>query len=120
VKVKVREKAAQINLAGIQLAIFEILWDTFRWVDRIYMKSEAGCCVICIQSASKPADEEWDACCGLMNEILNMALDGQATLQEIVGQRDAPGSAELVEIMSPSIFREIAKEVDPSRLDIGR
>ncbi len=115
-----QEKASSNNVAGIQLALFEIIWPTFQWIDRIYMKSDPSACIICIQSASKPSDEDWDDCCRLINEILDMAFDGQAVQQRIVWEQDKPESDDYLKIMSPSIFEEIAREVDPSRLDAGR
>jgi hypothetical protein len=55
----------------------------------------------------------------LLGEILEMAF-GDPIKKEIVWQKDEPASEDFIKIMSPSIFEEIAREVDPSRLASGR
>lgn len=115
-----KKNAYPTNIAGIQLALFEVIWPTFEWIDSIYLKSGENACVICVQSEVRPSDEEWNGCRRLINEILDIAFCEKVIQQRIFWQQNKPEGSDYIEIMTPAIFEEIAREVDPSRLDVGR
>lgn len=80
------------------------------------MKVDLNACVWFVQSELRPSDEEWNDCCRLIYEILDIAFDGQAVHQEVVWQPNMPESGDYLKIMTQSIFEEIAREVAPSQL----
>jgi hypothetical protein len=114
-----KSKTREINVAGIQLAIFEIIWSTFKWIDRIFMEANDSELIMIFQASIEPSSEDWDDLIRLTNEILDQALPKKMG-RKIVWQSTPPRSDTKVEIMSASIFRKIALEVQPSRLEAGR
>lgn len=111
-----RGNVPPVNVAGMQLAIFEVIWRGYPWIECIWLKTAPRTVMTCVQTASEPAPEAWDSFCWLMNELLDIAFEGQAVQQQLVRQREPPGDGEYVELMSEEIFRKIGLErPDPAQ-----
>jgi hypothetical protein len=110
-------------IAGIQLGIFEVIWPAFRWIKGIWVK-KGGQVRFFIQVAELPGEEDWEDCQRLVKELLDVAaksygaeLSGGYTIQyglEVLQDQ------EYLELMSDRVFKQIAQEVAPWRLNSGR
>lgn len=105
----------QVNhLAGIQLAIFELVWGGYAWLSAIWFDLPSPSLTIravTLESAELPKGES-DRFQRQMNEILDIALAGEpSTVSYSVWPPGQPPGG--VELFSGSIFHEIAKEVAP-------
>lgn len=108
------------RLSGIQLALFELIWPTFDWIEAIYVGSDPGVCVVHLQIDRLPSPVEEDDCRRLLGEIFDAVLAGTALRLKVVQDKRPPSVAGYQEAMSGEIFKMIAKEVAPWRLDAGR
>lgn len=90
---------------------------------RIWVKKD-GPIAIFIQVATTPDEEAWEDCKRLLAELLDVAASShRSELTEgytISYGMQAPHDQGYLELISDSIFRQIAKEVAPWRLNIGR
>lgn len=110
--------AIEDKLAGIQLAILELIWPAFTWIDQIAMSVAASKCSVYVQADVRPSSMERDDCARLLGEIFDEVLAGtQIRLEVICGKQTPLGYRE---VLSQEIFKAIAKEVAPWRLDAGR
>src|SRR5689334_17926122 len=57
------------NLAGIQLAMFELIWPAFTWIKGIYGGGGPQKYLVHVQADAPPSDAEWDGCVRQLNEI---------------------------------------------------
>ncbi len=110
-------------LAGIQRGIFEVIWPAFRWIKSIWVKKE-GQVRFFVQVAELPDEEDWEDCQRLVKELLDVAartygaeLSAGYTIQYGL---EAPQDQEYLELMSDRVFKQIAQEVAPWRLNSGR
>jgi hypothetical protein len=106
--------------AGIQLALFELMWPAFTWITGIYAAADSQKCFIHIQADEAPSDTEWDNCVRLLHEIFASAAGNSKLRLEAVCNGTPPGGAAFKEIMSQAIFELIARDVAPWRLHAGR
>lgn len=109
--------------AGIQLGIFEVIWPTFRWIEGIWGKKESQVHLL-IQVSELPDEESWEDCQRLMKELLDVtARSYEAEFRAgytIQHSLQAPQDQEYMELISDRIFKRIAEEVAPWRLESGR
>lgn len=108
-------------LAGVQLALFEVVWPAFPWIEAIYMATSGHVHSLGVLAESKPDEPEWHDCQRILSEVMEVALPKPAKKIELTLwlRPPVPGS-EFVEIMSQSVFNVIAAEVAPWRLASGR
>jgi hypothetical protein len=110
-------------LAGIQLGIFEVIWPTFRWVRSIWIKKGRQVHLF-VHVAESPDEEDWEDFKRLAKELLDVAARNyRAELSAGYTIRyglQAPPDQEYQELMSDSLFKQIAREVAPWRLNSGR
>lgn len=111
---------AQKVLPGIQLAIFELVWPVCDWLEAIYIDPEPGEMLVRLQDARAPSSAELGDCDALLKEIFEavMATSG-IRLRVALANRATAKEGSLL-LMSPHIFRRIASEHAPWRLDIAR
>lgn len=109
------EDESRAIIAGLQLAIFEIIWGGFDWIERIFFKMSKTDSAIYFECREEPSNKDWDDCCYLIGEMLDVMFgnDRVRDISRSVGKRP---SEEFVEIMSSSIFRKIAEKHAPWRL----
>jgi hypothetical protein len=109
--------------AGIQLGVFEVIWPTFRWITSIWVKRACPIEVF-IQTAELPDEEAWQDCQRLMKELLDTAASSHAAHfsagYAVRCGLQAPHDEGYVELISDGIFRQIANELAPWRLNKGR
>ena len=108
------------RLSGIQLALFELIWPAFDWIEAIYVGAEPGLCLAYVQVNRPPSQAEEDDCKRLLGEIFDAALAGTSMRLKVVQGKQRPLAAGYQEAISGEIFKMIAKEVAPWRLDAGR
>jgi hypothetical protein len=113
------DDALNEKLAGVQLALFELIWPAFTWITGIYAAADSQKCFIHIQADVAPSDTEWDDCVRLLNEIFASAVGNSKLRLEAVCNGTPPAGA-FKEIMSQAIFELIARDVAPWRLHAGR
>jgi hypothetical protein len=108
------------KLAGIQLALFELIWPAFMWITAIYAAADPQKCLIHVQADEAPSDTEWADCVRLLKEIFASAAGNSELRLETSCNETPPASTAFNEIMSHSIFELIARDVAPWRLHAGR
>ena len=115
------KKPSKRKLGGVQLAIFELIWSSFKWITRIFVK-EAGdkTMTIYLQTSQQPSVEDWEDCQRMLQEILDAAFKDTYDRYNMAYGRKRPKDGPYIEIMSPAIFKMIATEVAPHRLSAGR
>jgi hypothetical protein len=108
------------KVAGIQLAVFELIWPTFEWIDTIFLKVDAKTCFVHLEAVQLPTESEQTDCARLVGEIFDSVLEGTPLHLKVTHEKQAPTGQGYREIMSESIFKMIAEDVAPWRLEIGR
>jgi hypothetical protein len=114
------EKALKRRLAGIQLALFETVWPAFPWIERILVECANNECCVFVQAPDNTSNDEWSDCDRLVREVLDLGLRAAGISYELAHGETLVDSRNYQEIMSDKIFRQIAAEVAPWRLDSGR
>lgn len=104
------------RLAGVQLAVFEILWPAIYQLEAVHLDVEGSALKFFCQTNDKLEANDKSDCCDLIQELVDVAFPGNVAL--IVFNEKVSNQA--LEVMSPDIFRQIAKEVAPWRLTAGR
>ena len=107
------------KLPGIQLALFELIWPAFEWIDSIHVKADSSTCFVHVQAAELPGTPEQADCERLIGEIFEAVLAGTPLRLKVTQVKHAPGSG-YREAKSGDLFKIIAKDVAPWRLDAGR
>ncbi len=116
-------------LLGMQHAFFEIVWRHFPWIRRIWIKESDGHFQLFLEVATVPNKQTSD----------NVAYHIERTLKAVGRGLDElfPDSKHLIDhtiqygrsvprnqgyrvLMSDGVFKRIAKEVAPWRLEVGR
>ena len=107
------------RLPGLQLAFFEIIWDTFRWIRSIWIKEVNDQYQIFVEASAPQDQKEWDDFGYLVERVFNVGEDHKIrhTLQH---GSTVPKYCGYQELMSDRIFKEIAKKHAPWRLKEGR
>lgn len=113
-------RLVQERLPAIQLALFELIWPAFPWIQRIYLDPGPGLCTVVVQSVKSPPPPEWNDCVRLLAETFDALLEDTDVRSAVKLDKAAEIHARYVEAMSEPIFRMIAKDVAPWRLDAGR
>lgn len=108
------------NLSGLQLAIFELIWPAFDWIKTIHASKNTNTPVIHIQTNKTPSTSDWEDLLRLINEIININSAKHQIQVKVTHSNLPPIDKSFQEIMSNEIFKMIAKDVAPWRLDIGR
>jgi hypothetical protein len=108
------------KLPGIQLALFELIWPAFEWIDSIHVKADSSTCFVHVQAAELPGAAEQADCERLIGEIFEAVLAGTPLRLKVTQIKHAPAESGYREAISGDIFKMIAKDVAPWRLDAGR
>lgn len=108
------------NMAGIQLAVFELIWPTFPWIDSIYIDTTSHKYCVFVYAKQVQVDSEWNDCVRLLSEIFDEILQSPSDYSITADDRESSTSNNFIEIMSQPIFKTIAKQVAPWRLDADR
>lgn len=106
------------NIGGLQMAVFELIWPTYPWVSCIRLLDHPQNPVLYIQSMSPQNSTEKEACLTSLREALQLWRPGCAPILHLLLESEDCGAS--IEIMSMTIFRSIAAEVAPWRLEWGR
>ena len=105
---------------GIQLALFELIWPAFEWIDSIHVKADSSMCFVHLQAAGLPGAAEQADCERLIGEIFDAVLAGTPLRRKVKQVKHAPAESGYREAISIDIFKMIAKDVAPWRLDADR
>jgi hypothetical protein len=108
------------KVAGIQLAVFELIWPAFRWVEALYLRTESDLCDVHLRVSREPSQIEQDDFKRIIGEIFTAALNRTALRLSVTVDTRSAALPAYREIMSPEIFKMIAKELAPWRLEAGR
>jgi hypothetical protein len=108
------------RLAGVQLAIFEIVWPAIVWITHIFVRRSGSTLFLHVQTERGPSSEEWEDCQRLLGEILDAACEDLSVRYEIARGTKPPSPDGYIEIMSDHLFKRIAADVAPWRLSAGR
>lgn len=114
-KPKITAEAFATALPGLQLAAFELLWPAEPKLELVCARVDDG--AVEIRCTPKLASEDEDACRRILEEIFNEAFGAVHTAISF----DAPERGHKWHtVISPEVFKAIAAEVAPWRLDAGR
>jgi hypothetical protein len=108
------------KLYGIQLTLFEIIWPCFPWMTAIRVKGDAKACMFHVQVTHFPTEDDQEDCERLLGEILDAVLDDAELRLVVTYDRCPPMGSGYREVMSELIFKKIAADVAPWRLEAGR
>jgi hypothetical protein len=108
------------KMSGIQLALFELIWPTFDWIDAVYIASDATDCSVHVRVAHLPPDNERDDCERLLREIFDAVLMDTKLRFAVTQDKRPPVRSGYQEAISQEIFKKIAKDIAPWRLEAGR
>jgi hypothetical protein len=114
------ENVLKARFGGIQIALFELIWPTFEWIEGVFLANRLQTYEIYVQAIEAPTNAEWSDCTRLLREIFDVALDGSHIQIQFACRGTRPADPLFKEIMSEVLFKMIAEEVAPWRLDIGR
>lgn len=106
------------NVGGLQLALFELIWPAYPWINWIRLVDHPATPALYIQPLSTQDSSEKEACLASLKEVLELWRPGCAPSVHFQLPSGDFGSS--IEIMSASTFAEIAAEVAPWRLELGR
>ncbi|MFI5029123.1 MAG: hypothetical protein ACHQPH_00315 [Reyranellales bacterium] len=113
--------AAEALLPGFQLAIFEVIWPTFRWIRKIWV-TPANNLRFYVEIATAVDPEKQADFERLFGEIMDVGRDyfpnAMSEANHIQYGVEPPSGYR--EIFSDAIFRQIAQEHAPWRLAAGR
>jgi len=104
------------QLAGIQLAVFEIVWSAIPTLTSIHIHIRNRRAELYCVAEPPLSKKDRDECQRLLTEIMAVALPDATTVVKF----EATRPARALEVMSPQIFRTIAEDVAPWRLKEGR
>jgi hypothetical protein len=116
-------------LPGMQHAFFETVWPAFDWLKSIWIKESEGQFHLFVEACAEQDDKEWDDFNYLAGQVFQA---GERLLNEL-----EPGKKHIIkhatrhgltvpkdhgyrELMTPRVFRKIAKRHAPWRLERGR
>jgi hypothetical protein len=108
------------KFAGIQLAFFEMIWPIYDWIEVIYVGSKPDGCFVHLHVNQLPDAKEQDACKRLLGDVLEVVLEGSGTPLTVSFSKSSTAPNGFKEALSDDIFKMIAQEVAPWRLDVGR
>lgn len=111
------------ELAGLQLAFFETVWPAFEWIESVVLEATAGgkqkIRVLCM---SLPSTQERAECKAMILEVLSESI--QFRDAEVLIEPSSPTRTELpqgtTELISEAVFKAIARDFAPWRLELGR
>lgn len=110
-------------LHGIQLGLFEVVWPTFRWIEKIWAKRDEKINLF-IQTATEPTEKSREDCKRLFEELLEVAARYHPDALDLARRYQfglsPPTEVGYIEVMSDDIFRQIAEKHAPWRLEHGR
>jgi hypothetical protein len=116
-------------LVGMQHALFEIVWPLFPWIRRLWIRESDGHFHLFVEMAAVPNKKTSDNVAHHIKRTLDavgQGLDelfpGPKHLMEHTIQygRSVPRNHGYRVLMSDGVFKRIAKEVAPWRLEDGR
>lgn len=100
---------------GVQLCLFEVLWTVERQLTHIFGRVKDGQVQLHFTPALAPEREA--QCVRLASEVIAVAFEGQSPVATF---GPAPQDAGWVTLMSQDIFKALAQEGAPWRLEQGR
>ena len=116
-------------LPGMQVAFFEVIWPTFRWIQGIWIKENKDQFDLFVEATAPQDDKEWDDFDYLAGQVFKVAeklLDESAPDSKhkikytIQHGPSVPKDHGYRELMSDRVFKKIAKRDAPWRLENGR
>ena len=107
------------KIQGLQRALFESVWMTSEWIDSILLDERGPGPRVVVCAEELPSDAEWDACRSLLTDMLEIAgfTESKTILEKRRGGTVKPGE---VLVLDNEIFKRIASEIAPWRLELGR
>ena len=107
----------ELNLPGIQLAVFELIWGNFSWLHAIWIDVQKKRLTVFAVTSDPQivSSKERESFCRLMQEIFDIAFEGQNV---VIAFSIAPVDQMPLgtEVMSKEIFLAMAKEIAPWRI----
>ena len=110
----------EARLLGFQVLIFEMNWPSFKWIRSVFAQFFPGTVMLWIDCSEPPPASSVEACSAMFKEIFEVVYGGRSRELMLEYRDAAPNSADFKMIMSDEIFKRLAKEVAPWRLNDGR
>ena len=107
------------QLPGLQLAVFEVIWPTFRWIKSIWIKELRGQFEVFVEEAATQDEKEWDDFDYLIERVFN-AGEKHPVQHTVQHGPTVPKDRGYQELMSDGVFKKIARKHAPWRLEGGR
>jgi hypothetical protein len=116
-------------LPGIQHAFFDTVWPAFQWIKSIWIKAGRDQFHLFVVATAEQGENEWDDfdyLAGAVFKSVERALDEREPTSkhkiEYTSQNGltVPQDDGYRELMSDRVFKKIAKEHAPWRLENGR
>lgn len=106
------------NIGGLQLALFEVIWPAYPWINQIRLIDHPSNPTVCIQASSVQGIDEQEACATSLRELMSLwKPDSLAFVRFQLPNEEVEPS---MEVMSSDTFALIASDVAPWRLALGR
>ena len=111
---------ATASVTALQLLVFEMNWPTYRWIKRVLMHDGPTVCLYAQHAECPPPDSDrMDACTKMFHEIFQAVYEQRKALKVEYGFELPSGQGWEV-LMSDEVFKRLATEVAPWRLEAGR
>jgi hypothetical protein len=116
-------------LPGMQHAFFDTVWPAFRWIQSIWIKEGNGRFHLFVEAAAMQNKKEWDDFDYLAGKVFKaverlldeLAPDVKHKIKHTIQYGPSvPKDRGYQELMSDGMFKKIAKEHAPWRLENGR
>jgi hypothetical protein len=116
-------------LPGMQDVFFEVIWRLFPWMRRIWIKESNGHFQLFVEATAAPDKQTSDNVAYHVKEAFTAAEqkydewfpDSKHSFQHTIQYgRSAPPNPGYRVLMSDRVFKRVAKEIAPWRLERGR
>ena len=107
------------ELLALQLLVFEMNWPTYKWIQKVVMRDGQEVRIYVEHAKSSPDKSAIQSCTEMFQEVFQAVHEKRKTLMIEYGF-DLPGGREWTILMSDDVFKRLATEVAPWRLEAGR
>jgi hypothetical protein len=115
-----KEKAKSSRLAALQVLVFEMNWPSFRWIEQIFHREEDSIVLLLVVYNESVKLNELEECTAMFRELFKAAYTDVENKLSVSYHSKMVVNSEWVELMSNQIFKQIAGNIAPWRLDAGR
>lgn len=105
------------NIGGLQLALFELIWPAYPWINYICLVDHPSISTLYIQALTPQGPNEQEACIVSLSEVLKLWRPD--CLTTVCFEMPTKEVGTIIDVMSTEIFALMAAEIAPWRLALG-